>query len=150
MVTETTCPGDITEGSFGYKLVGDNIDFTVRARYMRTDGRQDQSLHYYHAYAIRDRIDLSRFPFHLSRITHPTDSSTLRSMALEMLPSSVDNAALSKNIAILVSRVLVESLPFFKSTFSDVVMWHIEHKHSDEMCRKSEVVSVFPITSNWQ
>ena len=89
---------------------------------MRTDGRQDQSLHYYHAYVIRDRIDLSRLPF---------------------TNSSVDNAALSKNISILVSRVLIDNLPFFKEAFSDVVMWHIEHKHSDEMCRKSEVVSVF-------
>ena len=147
MITETTPshgPHDITGGSFGFKLVGDNIDFTVKARYMHTDGRQDQSLHYYHAYAIRDRIDLSRLPFTNSpRIACPTDSSMIRSMALEMLPSSVDNAALSKNISILVSRVLVDNLPFFKEAFSDVVMWHIEHKHSDEMCRKSEVVSVF-------
>lgn len=153
MITETIPshgPDDITEGSFGFKLVGDNIDFTVRARYMRTDGRQDQSLHYYHAYAIRDRIDLSRFSqFNSPRMTHPTDPSTLRSMALEMLPSPVDNDALSKNITILVSRVLVENLPFFKSAFSDVVMWHMEHKHSDEMCRKSEVVSVFPLFLTW-
>ena len=147
MVTETTCPLTINEGCFGYKIVGDNIDFTVRARYMRTDGRQDQSLHYYHTYAIRDRIDLSRFPFHFPKIPHPTNSSTLRSLALEMLPSSSDNTALSNNIAILVSRVLVENLSFFKSTFSDVVKWHIEHKHSDEMCKKSEIVSISPLTA---
>ena len=129
-------------GTFGYKLVGDNIDFTVKARYMRTDGRQDQSLHFFHSYAIRDRIDLSKFPFQSSpRVTHPTSFSNFETMALEMLPSSLDDVTLSKNIATIVSRVLFENMPFFKSTFKDVVTWHIQHKHYEDMSKKSEVVS---------
>ena len=31
----------------GYKIIGDNLDKTVKARYMR-DGARNQSLHYFH------------------------------------------------------------------------------------------------------
>ena len=69
MITETTPshgPHDITGGSFGFKLVGDNIDFTVKARYMRTDGRQDQSLHYYSTIMhMRSGIELTSPDCHL-------------------------------------------------------------------------------------
>ena len=43
---------------FGFKIVGDNIDKMIKLRYMRCD-RQNQSLHYFHMYAVWDRIDLS-------------------------------------------------------------------------------------------
>ena len=38
-------------GVFGYKLVGDNIDISVNARYMRAQGYSNQSLHFFHSYA---------------------------------------------------------------------------------------------------
>jgi L1 cell adhesion molecule like protein len=40
-----------------YKVVGDNINKQVKPRDMRSD-HQTQSLHYFHAYAVRDRINL--------------------------------------------------------------------------------------------
>jgi len=42
-----------------YKLVGDNLDLTVKARYMRIDGQKDQSLYYFHHMSVCDRIDLA-------------------------------------------------------------------------------------------
>ena len=39
----------------GFKIVGDNIDKTVRPRHMRSD-RQAESLHYFHSYAVKDRV----------------------------------------------------------------------------------------------
>ena len=39
-----------------YKLVGDNIDKVVKPRHMRID-HQAKSLHYFHSYAVKDRID---------------------------------------------------------------------------------------------
>ena len=45
-----------------YKLVGDNLDLTVKARYMWMDSRQDQSLHYFHHMSVCDRIDFSQLP----------------------------------------------------------------------------------------
>ena len=41
-----------------YKLIGDNIDKTVKPRDMRI-GSQTQSLHYFHTYAHKNRIDVS-------------------------------------------------------------------------------------------
>ena len=39
-------------------MVGDNIDKNIRPRDMRTD-HQGRSLHYFHTYAVQDRVDLS-------------------------------------------------------------------------------------------
>ena len=41
-----------------YKLVGDNIDKKVVPREMRSD-YQARSLHYFHTYAVRDRVNLT-------------------------------------------------------------------------------------------
>ena len=43
-----------------YRIVGDNIDKNVKPRNMTSDF-QTRSLHYFHAYAVRDRIDLSDY-----------------------------------------------------------------------------------------
>ncbi len=42
----------------GYKLVFDNIDKTIKPRYMRQDV-QSVMLHYVQVYAVKDRIDFS-------------------------------------------------------------------------------------------
>lgn len=61
-----------------YRLCGDNIDKTVRHRYMRTS-----SLHYFHSYAIADRIDFSN----LSEERQPTSIADNRALAFLLLPS---------------------------------------------------------------
>lgn len=129
-------------GTFGYKLVGDNIDFTVNARYMRTDGRGNQSLHYFHCYAILDRIDFSKFSFK-SPIVHLTPSpSDLDLMTSTLLPSTVDDKAMSRNVATLISRLLATHTTYFKHACSDVVTWHIRHEYCKEMGKKSQVVII--------
>ena len=42
----------------GYRVVGYNIDKNVRPRHMRQD-RQTMSMHYYHLYAVCDKINIS-------------------------------------------------------------------------------------------
>ena len=44
----------------GFKLVGDNLDKTVRRRHQTHDA-QTVSMHYFHYYGVLDRIDLSKF-----------------------------------------------------------------------------------------
>ena len=44
----------------GFKLVGDNLDKTVKPHYIRMN-RQNHSLNYFHAFAVKDRIDLRSF-----------------------------------------------------------------------------------------
>ena len=41
---------------------------------------------------------------------------------------------------ILMSQVLVREVPFFKITFDDVVINHIDHKYIKEMSSKSDMV----------
>jgi hypothetical protein len=42
----------------GYRMCGDNIDMTVRRRFMRSD-MKNESLHYFHSYAVQNRVDVS-------------------------------------------------------------------------------------------
>lgn len=43
----------------GFKIVGDNIDKTVHASFQRSNDLTQRSLHHFHAFAVRDRIDFS-------------------------------------------------------------------------------------------
>ncbi len=46
------------ERSQSFKIVGDNVDKNVTPRYLRINHRV-KSLHYYHSFAVQDRIDVS-------------------------------------------------------------------------------------------
>ena len=43
----------------GFNLVGDNVDKKVKPRHMRSDN-QSKDLHYFHLYALRDRVDFQK------------------------------------------------------------------------------------------
>lgn len=125
----------------GYKLVGDNIDKGVKPRYMRSDNYSKQSLHYFHICAVQNRIDFSNFPD-----VHPAtclDSPERRAQCL--LPSVQDDATLLRNMATLVSRIVVDNMPFFHHTFDGAVTRHIKHEYYSEMGKKSVVVSAVHI-----
>ena len=124
---------------YTYKLVGDNIDLTVKARYMRMDGGQtDKSLHYFHHMCVRDRIDFS----HLSTLKRSSCLNSPEKMALYFLPNKQADDALIDQLAMLISRIIVTNMPFFSFAFSDVVQWHLKHEYYKEMSMKSEVVSL--------
>ena len=125
--------------TFGSKLVGDNLDKNVKARYMRSDKHHNQSLHCFHSFAIKNRIDFS----HLSDVQPHSCANSPHNTAVSLLPSADDDRLLRKNFGILISRVLVTHMPFFKCSFDGVITWHIMHKYYEQMCRKSTVVSNF-------
>ena len=125
-------------GSYGFKLVGDNLDISVNVRYIRSDGHQNQSLHFFHSIAVLDRIDFSA----LSTQPQATCKNCPLNMALSIVPSTQNDTNLLHNIAIHISRVLVTYMSFFQFAFSDVTTWHIQHRFYQEMSRKSEVVSL--------
>ena len=91
---------------FTYKLVGDNIDKNVRPREMHSDV-QNRSLHYFHSYAVRDRVDMSQFSNDIE--VHDIESINLQ----EVLPTCKDEETLRKNVAILVGRTLAKYNPWF-------------------------------------
>ena len=120
--------------SHTFKLVGDNIDKTVKPRDMRIDN-QTQSLHYFHAYAVKDRIDVS----------HMEDQPSLPSLEsvdiATILPTEQDHKAMKELFSIHIARVLKKFMPFF-AKFGSGLERHIKHDFFKEMSQKSEVVSV--------
>ena len=122
-----------------YKIVGDNIDKTVRPRFMRMKQHRTQSLHFFHSYAIRDRIDTSG----LLDVHPQTCLPSPRQLAESLLPQVEDDYTIMSNFSVLISRVLTEHLQFFKTSFSDVVQHYITHDYDREMSLKSEVVRMF-------
>lgn len=129
--------GDKSQGLFPktttYKLVGDNIDKTVKPRHMRMDN-QARSLHYFHTYGVRDRIDIS----------HLEDQPSLPSLddvdVATLLPTRRDEQTLKGLFSIHISRVLKKHMQFF-TKFGEGLGRHIQHEYSAEMSKKSEVVS---------
>ena len=130
---------DVVEGPnpspwFGFKIVGDNIDKMIKPRYMRSD-RKNQSLHYFHMYAVRDRINLSD--------SCENQRPAPKNPPLEeLLPSPDDCKQLHSNKEILVTQILARHMSFIAENFGDVVIHHISHPYSKEMSQKSEVVSL--------
>ncbi len=120
----------------GYRLCGDNIDKTIRSRYMRSNKR-NTSLHYFHVYAVKNRVDTSSLPEYL-----PQRQMDVNRMAVSILPTRGDDAELRKNISTIISRILVAHMAFFETSFDDVVSNHIEHEFYQEMSTKSTVVRV--------
>ena len=128
--TPSAAPVPVSQLSF--KLVGDIIDKTVRPRHMRFD-HQAASLHYFHVYAVQDRISFQ----HLSntpRLIYPEDLDVNT-----FLPTAADSNALIQNFKVLMKRILVHYLSAV-SHLADVNQ-HITHEWTPHMSLKSVVVS---------
>ena len=94
-------------------------------------------MHCYHAYAVRDRIDISD----LSDTTPNLCSVPLLSIPVHtVLPSITDERNLLHNFTLLKSRLLVEYFKYFSENYTDVVEKHIKHDFYDEMSQKSTIV----------
>ena len=123
----------------GYKLVGDNLNISVNTRYMRSVEYHNQSLHFFHSFAVLDKINFSKVP---SCFPHTCNNSP-EQMALSLLPNVEHDSHLISNVAVLISHILAAYMPFFGFAFSDCTIWHLQHAFYKQMISKYEVVSVF-------
>ena len=80
----------------GFKIVSDNIDKNIQPSHQRLD-RQTQSLHYFHSFAVRDRIDLSAYSDQPPSIPPVIGASTITHTASDL-------ASFQMECEILVSR----------------------------------------------
>ena len=112
-----------------------NVDWRIVPSSIRSD-KQAQSVHCFHSFGARDRIDLSG----LSDI-QPTHKPSMSEVVSSLLPSSHEESLLQDGFAILLARMLCSSMKYFRWTFADCIDWHIEHGYTAEMSTKSEVVS---------
>lgn len=115
-----------------FKIIGDNLDKTIRPRDMRHD-HQTKSLHYFHMYAVRDRVNLRA----ASNAASLPDASV---NLVAILPTRSDEERLRQNFAILIARVIKKLMQFFK-TFGRGLEKHILHDEYTAMSQKSEVVN---------
>lgn len=79
----------------GYKFVGDNIDKNIKPSLQRHE-LHGQSLHFFHGYAVRDRLDLSR----LSDKPPPSSPPD----ACKLIPSESDLSHLIDELVTIISR----------------------------------------------
>ena len=134
---EPITPSQCTSNVLTYKLVGDNLDDTITPRFVRADTYRKKSVHYFNSYTIKDRIDFS----HLLPVHLPTCHPSPLHIAESLLPSLSDDQVIRRNMSTLVGRIIVSHMDSFKTSFSDVVDWHINHKYYAEMSQRSETVS---------
>jgi len=101
---------------------------------MRSD-YQTRSLHYFHAFAVRDRLNLDN-------VDDSPSAPDQSSIDLESLfPSKADEKEISSNnMGILIARILKKHIPYF-AKYGKGIEKHIKHQFYAEMSRKSEVVS---------
>ena len=121
--------------AFLNRIVGDNWDLEVKAR-CQTKSQTNKSLHYFHAYAVKDRVISKGLDN-----TRPQKSIDEVEMQ-EILPTAEVQESIISDLSKLIPRVIVAFLPPYKS-FRKAIQYHLPHPHSQEMEGKSEVVS-FP------
>lgn len=117
-----------------FKLVGDNLDKSVHPRDMRMDC-QTKALHYFHMYAVRDRVNLADYA------DNPSLPNISPSDLKSILPTTQDEEVLQNNFAILIARTLTRHMPYFKK-FGSRLEHHLLHERYVEMSTKSEVVGI--------
>ena len=130
---QTIDPENTTQACYPpYIIVGDNIDKNVSPRDMRVDN-QTKSFHYFHSYAVHDRVNLRAYDNKLPDID-------VESLPLTVfLPSMNDCKKLRDNYVILASRVLVKHLSFL-APLKGCIPQHIDHIHLKELTKKSDIV----------
>lgn len=87
----------IGSGWFGFKLVGDNVDRGTKATFQRAETHQNASFHYFHSYAVKDRIDLSM----CSDVPSPIPVSVKAEL---LMPTSSEFTTIKKDFTVLLSR----------------------------------------------
>ena len=80
---------------FGYKFVGDNVDKNVRPSRERAE-MKPQSLHYFHSFAVKDRVPIDGLSDKTPEIGIPDP--------VRFLPSTDDIDCIKQDLCILISR----------------------------------------------
>ena len=121
--------------TFGLML--DNLDTNVNPRFKRKGLENQQSMHYVHCLAVKDRI--SKFS-QLSTAPYHTCMNCAEKMALQLLPTTESDCELKDIMMMNVARTLVTYVPYFQFSCSDIVDWHKQHQYYQEMSTKSDMV----------
>lgn len=118
------------------KVIFDNVDLSVKSRFLRYDKFGNKSLHYVNSYGTQGRINFASLS---DTKPHSCANSPERNAAL-LLPSAEDDKTMRNLFITHVSRILYTNMEYFKFKFDDVVEWHVHHEYYKEMSSRSSVV----------
>ncbi len=104
LAKEQQCGGYSGSDWNGFKIVGDNIDKNVRPSFQRPQ-YQTKSLHHFHSYAVRDRVDFSS----LSDV----DRSLASVDAQLLLVTDEEWSAFKDSCGILISRYVFDCYNYY-------------------------------------
>ena len=102
-----TLQPSVSQNSFGYVHVIDNVDMNVRRSFQRSD-RTTRSYHFCHAYAVLNRIDTST-------LSDGPPSGTLSTE--DILPSSNDLFVIIEDFIELMKRFVVQLYNYSEFSF---------------------------------
>ena len=111
----------------------DNIDKEVKPRHM-TNEHQAKSLHYFHVFAVQDRINFNHLP------NQPTLVYSENINFTNFYPTVEDHLELKRNFQVLMKRILVHNIHAL-GPLSSSIDNHILHQYTSQMSKKSVVVS---------
>lgn len=115
----------------GFAIAFDNIDGRRERKHMTKDN-QNLDFHWVNHKVIMNRVSGNGLG------TSERDIGAVSN--IKFLPTIQDQKLQRHNYTVLVSTILVENLQCF-SFLKNVCIYHIPHKYSKEMAKKSETVS---------
>ena len=121
------------ELSPGFTLIWDNVGKMVMTAH-RNSRRQNKMMLWALSLAAENRIFTS----------HMDDKNVKKAVDIlleEFIPMAKDISEIKTRMTTIVSRILVEEVPFFPENFKDCATDHLKHKHWRESSSKSNVVS---------
>jgi hypothetical protein len=118
---------------FKFRVVGDNWDIEVKSR-SQTITKTNKSLHYFHMYAVADRV------YYPENVSRSKPQRSIKSLSMdEFLPTSVVQEAFVEDLSNIIPRILVNYLKSYTPLWKSVTK-HIVHPHNEEMKKQSEWV----------
>lgn len=102
-----------------FKTIIDNLDVSVKTRFVRSGTYENKSLHYINSYAVQGRINFGSL---VDVKPHSCANSPERNATL-LLPSAGDDKAMRDLFITHVSRILTSEIEYFKFTFDVMTLW---------------------------
>lgn len=117
-----------------FRGTGDNFDLRILKGHMRSDN-DNEDLHLFATNFLENRINFTNLP----NVTPRADITTV--LRSKFTLNQAEWKAYISTTKILIARVLLQFFPKF-SIFKQIVPSHIEHKYTDNLSKKSFIVSM--------
>ena len=133
---------DLVKRKQRFRIIGDNINWTVGVHDQRVDNR-GKMFHAFGSAVIVQNVDFSHLDDDRPQ-KHYEESTTQ-----DFLPSEDDITQLKRDYTVLMARVALRHIPFFQK-FRDVIPTYISNPVSENLKLKSKVIPLPVLMKNEQ